>query len=88
MKLSGMLTAWTEQRATPAAGELAFDERFGLLVDAEELSRENRRLKRSISHEYIHDPTLADAICDRVLHRAHHLKLTGPSRRKERAPKS
>ncbi len=234
MKLSGMLTAWAEQRATPAAEELAFDERFGLIVDAEELSRENRRLKRSISqaklklsdacvegidypakrrldksvvqqlatcrwiaetqhvtitgatgtgktylacalahqacrkgyralyrrmprlfqelrlaradgsyprllarfarthvlviddfgiaplgeqdrqdllellddrydvasvvisgqlppdkwHEYIDDPTLADAICDRILHRAHHIKLSGPSRRKERAPQS
>jgi len=36
-------------------------------------------------HEYIEDPTLADAICDRVLHRAHKLKLCGPSRRKEKA---
>ncbi len=32
-------------------------------------------------HEYIDDPTLADAICDRVLHRAHKLKLSGPSKR-------
>lgn len=33
-------------------------------------------------HEHIGDPTLADAICDRLLHNAHHLKLKGPSRRK------
>jgi DNA replication protein DnaC len=34
-------------------------------------------------HEYIGDPTLADAICDRLLHNAHRLVLKGPSRRKE-----
>jgi DNA replication protein DnaC len=34
-------------------------------------------------HEYLADPTLADAICDRVLHNAHRLVLKGPSRRKE-----
>ena len=34
-------------------------------------------------HEAIGDPTLADAICDRLLHNAHRLVLKGPSRRKE-----
>ena len=34
-------------------------------------------------HEYLNDPTLADAILDRIVHRSHKLKLTGPSRRKE-----
>jgi DNA replication protein DnaC len=34
-------------------------------------------------HAYLGDPTLADAICDRVLHHAHRLVLRGPSRRKE-----
>jgi len=33
-------------------------------------------------HDYLADPNLADAICDRVLHQAHRLKLKGPSRRK------
>ena len=33
-------------------------------------------------HEHLGDPTLADAILDRVVHRAHRLTLTGPSRRK------
>jgi DNA replication protein DnaC len=234
MKLIGMLHAWNEQRASPRAEELAFDERFGLIVDAEALHRENRRLRRFLSeaklkqgnaciegidypqkrrldkavvqqlascrwvketqnvsvsgatgtgktyvacalahqacrkgyrvlyrrasclfqelrlaradgtrprlmaryarmnvlviddfgiapltdhdrqdllellddrydvgsvviagqlppeswHEYIDDPTLADAICDRVLHRIHRLALSGPSRRKETAAKS
>jgi DNA replication protein DnaC len=34
-------------------------------------------------HEHIGDPTLADAICDRLLHNSHRLMLQGPSRRKE-----
>lgn len=33
-------------------------------------------------HGYLADPTVADAICDRVLHGAHKLALQGPSRRK------
>jgi DNA replication protein DnaC len=34
-------------------------------------------------HEYIGDPTVADAILDRLLHKAHRIVLKGPSRRKE-----
>jgi DNA replication protein DnaC len=37
-------------------------------------------------HEYIGDPTVADAILDRLLHNAHRIVLKGPSRRKEEAP--
>jgi DNA replication protein DnaC len=36
-------------------------------------------------HEYLGDPTVADAILDRVVHRAHRLTLSGPSRRKPNA---
>jgi DNA replication protein DnaC len=32
-------------------------------------------------HEYLHDPSVADAICDRLLHTAHRLALKGPSLR-------
>jgi DNA replication protein DnaC len=34
-------------------------------------------------HDYLVDPTMADAICDRVIHGAHKLALKGPSRRKD-----
>lgn len=34
-------------------------------------------------HDHIGDPTLADAICDRMLSRCHRVMLKGPSRRKE-----
>ena len=34
-------------------------------------------------HDYIGEPALADAICDRLLHNAHRIVLQGPSRRQE-----
>ena len=33
-------------------------------------------------HEYVDAPTLADSICDRLVHNAHRVELKGPSRRK------
>lgn len=36
-------------------------------------------------HAFLEDPTLADAICDRLLHNAHRVVLKGPSRRKPEA---
>lgn len=36
-------------------------------------------------HEALNDPTIADAICDRLVHNAHVLKLGGPSMRKKKA---
>jgi DNA replication protein DnaC len=38
-------------------------------------------------HETLNDPTVADAMCDRVLHNAHKIALKGPSRRKEAGSK-
>ena len=48
LRLDGMAAAWAEQRASAETGRLAFDERFGLLVDAEWLARENKRLTRCL----------------------------------------
>lgn len=36
-------------------------------------------------HEALSDPTIADAICDRLVHNAHLLKLGGPSIRRKKA---
>lgn len=33
-------------------------------------------------HDYIGDPTVADALCERLLHKSHRLELKGPTRRK------
>lgn len=38
-------------------------------------------------HEAINDPTIADAICDRLVHNAHVVKIGGPSIRKTKALK-
>ncbi|HHH38864.1 MAG TPA: AAA family ATPase [Sedimenticola sp.] len=46
LRLTGMAEAFEQQLAQPAAQELAFEERLGLLVDQEILYRENRRLTR------------------------------------------
>jgi len=36
-------------------------------------------------HDALGDPTIADAICDRLVHNAHVLALRGPSMRKKKA---
>jgi DNA replication protein DnaC len=46
MRLGAMAQAWHEQHGDTNVVKLVFDERFGLLVDAEHLARDNRRLRR------------------------------------------
>jgi DNA replication protein DnaC len=48
MHLDGMADGWIEQQRNADAGALGFDERFGMLVDAEWLHRENKRLARAL----------------------------------------
>ena len=46
LRFEAFAAAWVEQQKNPEIAKLAFDERLGLLVDAEHLSRENKRLTR------------------------------------------
>lgn len=46
LRLPGMLAAFEEQQASSAAASLSFDERFAMLVDREQIWRENRRVAR------------------------------------------
>jgi DNA replication protein DnaC len=48
LRLDAMAAAWLEQQRKPDVGKLAFDERLGMLVDAEWAHRENRRLARGL----------------------------------------
>lgn len=48
MRLDALAAAWLEQQAKPDLSRLAFDERFAMLVDAEWMYRENRRLRRAL----------------------------------------
>jgi DNA replication protein DnaC len=49
LRLGAMADAWIEQTKDPKMSSLSFDERFGMIVDAEHLSRDNRRLKRLLN---------------------------------------
>lgn len=46
LRLDAFAAAWAEQHKNPELAKLAFDERLGLLVDAECLARQNKRLGR------------------------------------------
>jgi DNA replication protein DnaC len=48
LKLHALLAAWEAQHQDPSSSALAFDERLALLIDAEWLARENRRLARAL----------------------------------------
>ena len=48
LKLDAMAAAWLEQQKNPELQKLGFDERFGLLIEAEWLYRENTRLARCL----------------------------------------
>ena len=53
MKLVGMAKAWEQQHQDSEHAGLDFDERFGLLVDAEVLYRENRQMKRRLADAHL-----------------------------------
>jgi DNA replication protein DnaC len=48
LRLEAFAAAWAEQQKTPDIASLSFDERLGLLVDAEQLHRDNGRLRRHL----------------------------------------
>lgn len=48
MRLDVLASAWLAQQKDPQVVSLSFDERFGMLVDAEWLARENKRLTRAL----------------------------------------
>jgi DNA replication protein DnaC len=57
LQLSAMAIAWAEQQKDPRVGTLSFDERFALLVDAEYLARDNRRLSRLLKGAQLRIPS-------------------------------
>jgi DNA replication protein DnaC len=48
LRLSAIAEAWAQQQTDPTMAELCCDERFGLLVDAEWVHRQNRRWARRL----------------------------------------
>ena len=49
MRLRAMAEAWIAQTKNPDLSSLEFDERLGMLVDAEYQTRDNRRLTRLLA---------------------------------------
>ena len=64
LKLGGMAQAWETQQKDPEIAELVFEERFGLLVDAEWLERQNKRLARALREAKLR---IADACVENVV---------------------
>lgn len=62
MRMSVMADAFRQQTEDPTMSELSFEDRFGMLVDAEYWSRHNNRLKRNIHSAALDQPhaSLAD----------------------------
>lgn len=56
LRLIIMAEAWAEQSKNAKLSSLSFDERFGMLVDAEHLARENRRLGRLLKDAQLRIP--------------------------------
>ncbi len=48
MRMRAMADSWTQQQQSTEVADMDFDERFGLLVDAEHLDRQNRRRDRRV----------------------------------------
>jgi DNA replication protein DnaC len=57
LKLDGMARAFEEQLALPASATLAFEERFGLLVDRELAWRDSKRLARLLQAARLRYPS-------------------------------
>jgi DNA replication protein DnaC len=57
LRLTVMAEAWSAQGKNPKIGTLGFDDRFGLLVDAEYMARDNRRLDRLLKDAQLRYPT-------------------------------
>jgi hypothetical protein len=84
MRLAAMASAWLGQQKDPKLGALSFDERFGMIVDAEYAARDNRRLARllkmalRIPNACIEDVRVSPARLDKA--------MSGSSRRADHIP--
>ena len=83
--------AWTSSSLTTGASRPVDDQQRQDLLEILEDRYGLRatvitsQLAPTLWHEYLAHPTLADAICDRILHHAHRIELKGESMRKVRA---
>lgn len=57
LKLYAMTTAWLAQRTDPSTNDLHFDERLAMIVEAETLARDNKRMAKLLSDAKLRIPT-------------------------------
>lgn len=57
LKLLAMANAWVAQRADTSVNDLDFDSRLALLVDAETLARDNKRMQKLLYDAKLRIPT-------------------------------
>src|SRR5690625_3659597 len=62
MQLRGMAAALEEQERTPEVESLTFEERLGLLIDREETTRNDRRLKTRLTQAKLRIPASIEDI--------------------------
>jgi len=55
LKLSAFYTAFSEQETQPAYSDLLFEKRVQMLLEAEVLERDNKRLQRLIKQAKLHE---------------------------------
>jgi DNA replication protein DnaC len=96
LKLTGMREAFEQQLQQPDTHDLAFEERFALLVERELLHRDNRRLTRLLQLARLRENACVEDIdyqhrrglkrqqmatlaSGEWIHRAHNLVITGPT---------
>jgi DNA replication protein DnaC len=64
LKLDALLEAWTQQHGNPHISGLSFDERLGLLVDAQYLAIHNKRIGRALREAKLRISTASLAALD------------------------
>ena len=62
LNLAGMAEAFKDQRARPDMDGLTFEERFSMLVDAQYLYRENKRMKRLLANAKLKCPAAMEDV--------------------------
>lgn len=97
LRMSGMAQAYDDQLNNPVTHSLSFDDRLGLLVDAEIAQREGRRIEKLLktaklkaanacpedidfsSRRGIDKPQILDLLTCQWIQRGQHVVITGPT---------
>lgn len=97
LRMPGMAQAYDDQLSNPVTHSLSFDDRLGLLVDAEIAQRESRRIEKLLktaklkaanacpedidfsSRRGIDKPQILDLLTCQWIQRGQHVVITGPT---------